>query len=101
MGIALKEATPVMGQLSILFSQWTEPSQALETEVRTLIQEHLRELSSGEQCSLGKFIETISLCQSMLRAASVSNLFPAARGAPAGRHNGTAAAGTAQPRTPQ
>merc|ERR1711972_607152 len=88
--IALSESMPVMSQLNTLFSQWTEPSQALEPGVRALIQDQLAQLSVGEQCSLGRFIETLSLCQSMLRAASVSNLLPVARWAPAGRYNGAA-----------
>merc|ERR1712217_908145 len=83
--IAMEKAPPLLDHLKPVIAQLNDPSFQLDPVVKLLIEEHVTQIydstsRSMRQCSLGKFVETLTTCQNMLRAVSVANLLPKGRG---------------------
>lgn len=83
--IAMGEAPPLLEHLNPVIAQLNDPSFQLDPVVKLLIDENVTQIYDStqrtmRQCSLGKFIETLTTCQNMLRAVSVANLLPRGKG---------------------
>jgi len=78
--ITVEERKPLIEALKPAIKEMNAATQ-LHARVRLLLEEHLGKIYDFKQqamrpCSLGEFLQVLSVCQSMLRATTAAHLLP-------------------------